>query len=65
MPQGQDQFVFRVVDGKAALTKITTGIRRDGMVEIVEGLGPEDEVVTAGQLKLRDGAPVKPVGAEA
>jgi membrane fusion protein (multidrug efflux system) len=65
VPQGQDQFVFRVVDGKAALTKITTGIRRDGMVEIVEGLGPEDEVVTAGQLKLRDGAPVKPVGAEA
>jgi membrane fusion protein (multidrug efflux system) len=65
VPQGQDQYVFRVVDGKAALTKITTGIRRDGMVEIVEGLGPEDEVVTAGQLKLRDGAPVKPLGAEA
>ena len=65
MPQGQDQFVFRVVDGKAALTKVTAGIRRDGMVEIVEGLGPDDEVVTAGQLKIRDGAPVKPVDAEA
>jgi hypothetical protein len=35
------------------------------MVEITEGLGPEDEVVTAGQLKIRDGAEVKPVGAEA
>ena len=66
VPQGQDQFVFRVVDGKAALTKVTAGIRRDGMVEITEGLGPEDEVVTAGQLKIRDGAPVQPVaGAEA
>jgi len=65
VPQGQDQFVFRVVDGKAALTKVTAGIRRDGMVEITEGLGPEDEVVTAGQLKIRDGAEVKPVGAEA
>ena len=62
MPQGQDQFVFRVVDGKAALTKVTAGIRRDGMVEIVDGLGPEDEVVTAGQLKLRDGAAVQPAG---
>ena len=41
VPQGQDQFVFKVVDGKAALTKVEIGIRRDGMVEIVDGLGPE------------------------
>ena len=61
VPQGQDQFVFRVIDGKAALTKVQVGIRREGMVEIVEGLGPEDEVVTAGQLKIRDGAPVQPL----
>jgi membrane fusion protein, multidrug efflux system len=66
VPQGQEQFVFRVVDGKAALTKVTAGIRRDGMVEITEGLGPDDEVVTAGQIKIRDGAPVQPVpGGEA
>ncbi|HLT02101.1 MAG TPA: efflux RND transporter periplasmic adaptor subunit [Geminicoccaceae bacterium] len=65
VPQGQDQFVFRVVDGKAELTKVTAGIRRDGMVEITEGLGPDDEVVTAGQLKIRDGAPVQPIDAEA
>ena len=66
VPQGQEQFVFRVVEGKAVLTKVAAGIRRDGMVEITEGLGPDDEVVTAGQLKLRDGAPVEPVpGAEA
>ena len=61
VPQGQEQFVFRVVDGKAALTKVAVGIRREGMVEIVEGLGPEDEVVTAGQLKIRDGAAVAPL----
>jgi membrane fusion protein (multidrug efflux system) len=63
VPQGQDQFVFKVADGKAAFTKVTTGIRREGMVEITEGLGPEDEVVTAGQLKIRDGAAVQPVPA--
>jgi membrane fusion protein, multidrug efflux system len=63
VPQGQEQFVFRVLDGKAALTKVQVGIRREGMVEIVSGLGPEDEVVTAGQLKIRDGAPVQPLPA--
>jgi len=61
VPQGQDQFVFKVEDGKAVLTKVVTGIRREGMVEIVDGLTPDDEVVTAGQLKLRDGAEVAPV----
>jgi membrane fusion protein (multidrug efflux system) len=61
MPQGQDQFVFKVVDGKVALTKVEVGIRRDGMAEIISGLGPDDQVVTAGQLKIRDGAAIKPV----
>jgi membrane fusion protein (multidrug efflux system) len=61
VPQGQDQFVFKVADGKAALTKVQVGIRRDGMAEITDGLAPGDVVVTAGQLKIRDGVPVKPV----
>jgi membrane fusion protein, multidrug efflux system len=61
VPQGQEQFVFKVVDGKVAFTKVKVGIRRDGMAEILEGLAPHDQVVTAGQLKIRDGAAVKPV----
>ena len=61
VPQGQDQFVFKVEGDKVAMTKVTVGIRRDGMAEIVEGLAPGDQVVTAGQLKIRDGATVKPV----
>ena len=55
---GTDQFVFKVVDGKAAQAKVKLGERRNAEVEIVEGLKPEDVVVTAGQLKIRDGAPV-------
>ncbi|HAY26226.1 MAG TPA: efflux transporter periplasmic adaptor subunit, partial [Candidatus Accumulibacter sp.] len=35
--------------------------RRDALVEVVEGLRAGDEVVTAGQMKLRDGAAVRPV----
>jgi len=62
VPQGDDQYVFRVVEGKAARTKITVGQRRDGKVEVVQGLGPDDSVVTAGQLKIRDGSPLQIAG---
>jgi membrane fusion protein, multidrug efflux system len=62
-PQGQDSYVFRVVEGKAALTKITIGNRQPGQVEIIHGLNPHDIVVTEGQMKLRDGAPVMVMGA--
>jgi membrane fusion protein, multidrug efflux system len=61
VPQGQDQFVFRVIEGAAVLTRVTVGTRRAGMVEITEGLAQGDVVVTAGQLKIRDGAAVEPV----
>jgi membrane fusion protein (multidrug efflux system) len=62
VPQGDSQFVFKIVDGKAQLTKVVTGTRRDGRVEIVEGLTAGDQVVTAGQLKIRDGSAVSIVG---
>ena len=62
VPQGEEQFVFRVVDGKANRVKVVTGQRRDGMVEIVSGLAAGDLVVNAGQLKLRDGSPVSIAG---
>jgi membrane fusion protein (multidrug efflux system) len=55
VPQGEEQYVFRVVDGKAVRAKVEVGARRDAKVEIVKGLAPTDTVVTAGQLKLRDG----------
>ena len=64
-PQGQDNFVFRVVDGKAALTKIQIGNRQPGRVEIIQGLNATDTVVTEGQIKLRDGAPVMVMSAPA
>ncbi len=63
VPQGDSQFVFKILDGKVKLTKVVTGTRRDGRVEIVEGLAVGDEVVTAGQLKIRDGSAVTVVAA--
>ncbi|UCV20336.1 efflux RND transporter periplasmic adaptor subunit [Ferribacterium limneticum] len=54
--------VFKVVDGKVSLVKVKLGVRRTAQVEVVEGLAAGDLVVTAGQLKLREGAAVRPVG---
>ncbi len=51
-------YVYRVVGERAQRVDVKTGVRRDAQVEILEGLAPGDAVVTAGQLKLRDGARV-------
>lgn len=61
VPGGQPA-VFKVADGKAALVKVRLGVRRAAQVEVLEGLSEGDLVVTAGQLKLREGAMVKAVG---
>ena len=63
VPQGDSQFVFKIVDGKVQFTKVVIGTRREGRVEIIEGLTAGDQVVTAGQLKIRDGSAVSVVGA--
>ena len=63
VPMGNDAFVFRVVDGKATQTRVQTGRRMEGKVEIRTGLQKGDVVITAGQIKVRDGAAVAPVDA--
>ena len=60
LPIGSDNFVYRIDNGKAMRTKVQTGMRKSGRVEIVSGLEVGDLVVTAGQLKLpRDGLEVR------
>src|SRR5436190_7011676 len=58
VPQGDEQFVFKVIDGRAVRAKVQVGQRRDGKVEIVKGVDATDMIVTAGHLKIRDGVPV-------
>jgi len=57
-PVGDDKYVYKVIDGKAARQKVEIGARREGRVEIVNGLAADDLVVTAGGLKLREGTAV-------
>ena len=60
--QGEDQIMFRVIDGRAMRTKVEVGQRRDGKVEIVEGVSGSDTIVIAGWQRLRDGAAVRAAG---
>ena len=58
VPQGQEFFVYRVVEGQARRVPVKIGVRRDARVEIVDGLQAGDQVVTAGMRLSRDGQPV-------
>ena len=62
-PIGQDKTVYVVVDGKAQQRIVKVGEREPGAVEITEGLAAGEVIVTAGQMKLFDGASVRTVGA--
>ena len=60
--QGEDQVMFKVIDGRAMRTKVEVGQRRDGKVEIIEGIGASDTIVVVGWQRLRDGAAVRAAG---
>lgn len=62
-PIGNDKTVFVVVDGVAEQRVVRIGQRLPGRVEIVEGLSAGEEIVTAGQMKIFDGAPVRTIPA--
>jgi membrane fusion protein, multidrug efflux system len=62
VPQGNEQFLFKIVDNRAVRVKVEVGQRREGKAEIVNGVAVGDVVVTAGQQRLREGAVVKVQG---
>jgi membrane fusion protein, multidrug efflux system len=58
--QGADTFVWKVEAGKVVRRKIEIGLRRDSRAEVLAGLAFDDQVVTAGQLRLqRDGQEIR------
>ncbi|MFN0163635.1 MAG: efflux RND transporter periplasmic adaptor subunit [Burkholderiales bacterium] len=63
VPQGGEQFVFKVVEGRAQRARVDIGQRRDGQVEVLSGVAKDDTIVVAGQLRLREGVNVRIAGA--
>ncbi len=61
VPRGDGSVVFAADDTKAREVKVTTGKRRDGNVEILDGLKGGEMVVVAGNTRLSDGAAINPV----
>lgn len=63
VPQGDQQFVFRVKpDSTVDMVPVTTGIRDAGVVEIVAGLARGDTIVVSGHQKIGPGSKVMPFG---
>lgn len=60
-PIGQEKTVYVVADGKAHQRLVKLGERRPGVVEVTAGLEAGEIIVTAGQMKLFDGAAVRSV----
>ncbi len=63
LPKGNKTFVYKVEEGKAALTPVDLGNRRPGEVEVVSGLNAGDTIVVDGLLKVKPGSLVAPVEA--
>ena len=62
VPRGQDSYVFKVAEGKAALVKVRIGSRRVGEAEIAEGVAAGDLVITEGNQRVQPGAAVAVMG---
>lgn len=61
--EGEQSFVFTVENGKAKRIPVRTGLRQNGLVEIVEGLSAGQRVVTEGVVKIAAGQTVRTGGA--
>lgn len=53
------QYVFVAEEHIAKKKKVTTGIREDSWIEILEGLKPDDRVIVFGHQGLKDGSAVE------
>lgn len=66
VPVGGEQYVYVVRDGQTAeRIKVEIGGRRPGLVEVVVGLEPGQQVIVSGTLRLTPGAPVRVTSAGA
>ncbi len=59
IPDALSNQLILVKNGKAVFTKVETGVRTDGMVEIVSGVKAGDSIIVSGVLFVRPNGKVK------
>lgn len=57
-PSGDTQYVFKVQQGVVHRVPVKIGMRRNGMVQLEEGVQAGDQVIVSGLQKVADGAVV-------
>lgn len=55
----REAFVYVVRDGRALIRRVRAGVVSGNKVQVTEGLQPGEEVITSGQINLKDGSFVK------
>ncbi len=56
IPSDQNKLVIKAQNGKAHFVKVKTGIRKESVIEITEGLQAGDTILISGILFLKEGA---------
>jgi membrane fusion protein, multidrug efflux system len=59
IPELNRQKVFRYENGRVTQVDVTTGIRTDRSVRVIEGVAPGDTILTTGLLQAREGMDVQ------
>lgn len=52
-------FIYKMEEAHAVLQKIELGMRKEGMVQILEGVNPGDKIIVGGNHKVSNGQKVK------
>lgn len=58
IPEMEGEMVYAYRNGKASSIKVTTGLRTESLIQIVEGMKFGDTLITTGILQLRENLPV-------
>ncbi|MGO4406726.1 efflux RND transporter periplasmic adaptor subunit [Bosea sp. RAF48] len=58
VPDGVGKMIYVAENGKARRVAVELGKRLPGKVEVVSGLKPGMQIITAGQMRLRDGSTI-------
>ena len=60
--EDEKKFIYKILDNnKIDKIEIVTGVRKDGNLEILEGLEENDKIVKEGLSRLSKGMTVKPI----